>query len=428
MNQKVFGIIGLQWGDEGKGKLVHRLSSQVAFIARFNGGNNAGHTIVQEGKQFIFHLLPSGLLHPNTKGIIGSGTVINPEVLCHEMDVITQTIKTLKDRLYLSPRAHLIFPWHLWHDQLAEKNRSNPIGTTNRGIGPAYANKISRDNLRIGEMKYLDDFLQALSEKIDQEIAWFRLVSGNHPDPIPDKSAILKSYSHYADRLSPYIADDSVIIQTALTEGKSVLLEGAQGSLLDIDFGTYPFVTSSSTTIGGACTGLGIPPQSITRVIGVTKAYTTRVGEGPFPTEIHDANGDYLRKKGGEYGATTGRPRRCGWLDIPLLRQTVRWNGVTELSVMKLDVLDELAEIPVCIDYDSPYLKKGTLPTLEREWKSVQPKYTVLPGWQTPTSSIRKFEELPIQAKKYIDFIEHEVSAPIRIISVGPDDKETIIR
>lgn len=428
MNQKVLGIVGLQWGDEGKGKLVHRLSSQVDFIARFNGGNNAGHTIVQEGKQFIFHLLPSGLLHPQTKGVIGSGTVINPEVLCHEMEVITQTIPTLTNRLFISSRAHLIFPWHIWHDQLSEKKRLSPIGTTNRGIGPAYADKVSRDNLRIGEMKYRDDFLRTLSDKIDQEIAWFRLITGKDPDPLPDKTAILEAYSRYAEQLSPYITDEAILLQTALAEGKTLLLEGAQGSLLDIDFGTYPFVTSSSTTIGGACTGLGLPPQMITRVIGVTKAYTTRVGEGPFPTEINGPEGDYLRKKGGEFGATTGRPRRCGWLDIPLLRQTVRWNGVTELSIMKLDVLDELAEIPVCIDYDSLYLEKGTLPTLEREWNSVQPKYTVLPGWQTPTSSIRKFEELPLQAKKYIDFIEREVSAPIRIISVGPDDKETIIR
>lgn len=428
MNQKVFGIVGLQWGDEGKGKLVHRLSSQVDFIARYNGGNNAGHTIVQDGKQYIFHLLPSGLLHQHTKGIIGAGTVINPQVLCHEIDVITDTVHSLQDKLYISARAHLIFPWHIWHDQLSESRRENRIGTTNRGIGPAYADKVSRDNIRIGEMFYLEYFLDHLSRKYDEEIAWYKLIAGNHAIELPSKETVLSDYTRYAKQLSPYITDDSILIQSLLADQKSLLLEGAQGALLDIDHGTYPFVTSSSTTIGGACTGLGLPPQAITRVIGVTKAYTTRVGEGPFPSEINGPLGEVLQKRGGEYGSTTGRARRCGWLDIPLLKQTIRWNGVTELSVMKLDVLDEMEEIPVCIQYDSPYLHGEGLPTFDLEWKSIKPVYLSLPGWKKPTSTVRSFQDLPPEAKDYIHFIETSLSVPITIISVGPDDKETIIR
>lgn len=428
MNQKVIGIVGLQWGDEGKGKLVHRLSSQVDYIARFNGGNNAGHTIVQDGKQYIFHLLPSGLLHQHTKGIIGAGTVINPEVLCHEIDVINQTVQTLHNKLFISSRAHLIFPWHIWQDQLAEKQRSNPIGTTNRGNGPAYTDKVSRNNIRIGEMQYLDYFLEHLSRKIDEAFAWYKLIAGNHTVALPLKETILSDYARFATQLSPYITDDSILVQSLLANQQTLLLEGAQGALLDLDHGTYPYVTSSSTTIGGACTGLGIPPQAISRVVGITKAYITRVGEGPFPTEIPGALGEVIRKKGGEYGATTGRPRRCGWLDLPLLKQAIRWNGVTELSIMKLDVLDELDEIPICIEYASNLIQGERLPTFELEWKSVKPIYKTLPGWKTSLSAVRKFEDLPSQARAYVDFIEKSTSVPVTIISVGPDDKETIIR
>ena len=428
MNHNVMGIVGLQWGDEGKGKLVHRLSSQVDYIARFNGGNNAGHTIVQNGKQYIFHLLPSGLLHPQAKGIIGAGTVINPAILCQEMDAILQSIPTLQGKLFISSRSHLIFPWHIWHDQLSEARRKNKIGTTNRGIGPAYADKISRDNIRMGEMQYQDYFLTHLSQKIDEEIAWYQLIAKENAVTLPSKESILQDYARYAQQLAPYITDDSVLVRQLLSEEKTLLLEGAQGALLDIDHGTYPFVTSSTTTIAGACTGLGLPPQSISRVVGVAKAYTTRVGEGPFPTEIRDSLGEHLQQRGGEFGATTGRARRCGWLDLPLLRQTIHWNGVTEIAIMKLDVLDELDQISVCTHYQSSLIQNEGLPTLEPEWNSIQPVYQNLPGWRKPITSLRCFEDLPNETKNYIHFIEQNLSVPIHIISVGPDDKETIIR
>jgi adenylosuccinate synthase len=426
MENRISGIIGLQWGDEGKGKLVHRLARDFDIVARFNGGNNAGHTIVQNGKTIIFHIIPSGILHKHAIGIIGSGTVIDPKVLLEEIELVSKAVGgSLVGRLFVSKRAHLIFPWHVVLDELTDNLRIRKIGTTKRGIGPAYTDKYSRDGIRLGEMRYPDSFKQLIQEKCKEKSNTLALLSTNAVKL--DEEKIVQDYLFYAQALAPYIADTEMLITSYLRDKKSILLEGAQGSLLDVDFGSYPFVTSSNTLIGGASLGLGIAPGLIQNVCGVTKAYATRVGEGPFPTEQLNDTGIILQKKGGEFGATTGRPRRCGWIDIPALKHTIRLNGITTLAVMKLDVLDTFEEISVCTHYEMNGKPMEEFPATQTEWDRVVPVYTSFPGWKTPLSHLRTFDTLPKNAKSYIEQLQNLLGVPVGYISVGPDDEETIL-
>jgi adenylosuccinate synthase len=405
MGNRISGIVGLQWGDEGKGKLVHRMARNFDIVARFNGGNNAGHTIVQNGKTIVFHIIPSGILHSHSIGIIGTGTVIDPKVLLEEIDMVSRALgSSLVGRLYISKRAHLIFPWHLILDELTDNLRIHKIGTTKRGIGPAYTDKYSRDGIRIGEMRNLKIFKKVIEEKFEEKSAFLdQLKIVNLP---LDKEQIVKDYLAYASALAPFIADTEMLMDTYLEENRSILLEGAQGSLLDVDYGSYPFVTSSNTLIGAASLGLGIAPSLIQNVVGVTKAYATRVGEGPFPTEQQNEIGKILQKKGGEFGATTGRPRRCGWIDIPALHHTIRLNGITSLAKGK-----EMVEYP----------------STKTEWEDVVPIYKTFPGWMTPCSQVRIFDALPKNAKTYLESLQTLLGVKMKYISVGPDDEETII-
>lgn len=427
MENRISGIVGLQWGDEGKGKLVHRLARDYQVIARFNGGNNAGHTIVQNGKTIVFHLIPSGILHQQTIGIIGTGTVIDPNALLEEIDMVSQMLgESLVGRLFISKRAHLIFPWHILLDELTENLRVRRIGTTKRGIGPAYTDKYSRDGIRVGEMRYPDSFLRLMKEKMQEKTISIDLLSDKKVSFSPEK--VIQSYEEYAEKLIPYIADTEILIQQYLKSGKSILLEGAQGSLLDVDYGSYPFVTSSNTMIGAASLGLGIAPGFIHQVIGVMKAYTTRVGEGPFPTELLDETGKILQNKGHEFGSTTGRPRRCGWLDIPAIQHSININGITSLALMKLDVLDSFSKILICTHYEMGGKLMREYPSTQAEWNQVVPIYQTLQGWMSPLSEVQSFEALPENAKVLIYQLETWLGVPVNLISVGPDDEETMIR
>jgi adenylosuccinate synthase len=411
------GIIGLQWGDEGKGKLVHLLSRDFKYIVRFNGGNNAGHTIVQDENTFVFHIIPSGILHPSTIGVISDGTVINPSVLIKEIEEANAITTSVTERLLISDNAHIIFPWHIITDEINEENRHDKIGTTKRGIGPAYCDRVSRYGMRMRSMKQPVTFLKDLKKLIEEKETYINKISDK---PIHlDSKQICSDYLKYAEILSPMIKDTGHILRTALKNNDTILLEGAQGALLDINYGSYPFVTSSSTTIGGAITGTGLPPQAIQKVVGVAKAYVTRVGEGPFPTEQNNEAGKLLAEKGHEFGATTGRPRKCGWLDLPALKYAVEVNGITSIGLMKMDVLDCFKEIPVCVEYKNGFSSSFT---------NVEPVYKTLPGWNTSTVKCRNYNELPENAKKYISFIENYINCEISIVSVGPDEKETIIR
>jgi len=427
MNDQVVGIIGLQWGDEGKGKLVHRLSRDYKIIVRFNGGNNAGHTIVQNGKTIIFHIVPSGILHPHSIGIIGSGTVIDPKVLIEEIEMVkTITSTHLIGRLFISKRAHIIFPWHIVLDELSDSGRTQKIGTTKRGIGPAYTDKYSRDGLRIGEMKNLVSFQNIMAEKMEEKAKLIYMLSQGKIKL--DTNNVIETYLQYAEYLNPYIADTENIVYKANQNNQTILLEGAQGSLLDVDYGTYPFVTSSNTIIGGASIGSGLPPGKIQKVIGVTKAYATRVGEGPFPTEQKNEVGVLLQKMGGEFGATTGRSRRCGWLDVPALNQMIRLNGITSLALMKLDVLDTFPEIKIATQYRTEETITEEFPATLTEWDQINPEYISMPGWNHSLSKCKTYTSLPKETKEYIEKIEFLTGVRVDIISVGPDDEETIIR
>ncbi|MCK5847653.1 MAG: adenylosuccinate synthase [Caldisericia bacterium] len=417
MRTNAQGIIGLQWGDEGKGKLVHLLSKDFNYIVRFNGGNNAGHTIVQDANTFVFHIIPSGILHPSIIGVIGDGTVIDPSVLIKEIEEANAITSSVKKRLLISNNAHIIFPWHIITDKINEENRTHKIGTTKRGIGPAYCDRVSRYGLRMRNMKQPVTFLKDLQELIAEKEIYLNKISSK---PIHlDSKQICAEYLKYAEILSPMIKDTGHILRAAMKNNKTVLLEGAQGALLDINYGSYPYVTSSSTTIGGAISGTGLPPQSIQKVVGVAKAYVTRVGEGPFPTEQNNDVGKLLADKGHEYGATTGRPRKCGWLDLPALKYAVEINGVTSIGLMKMDVLDCLKEIPVCIEYKNGFSSNFT---------NVEPIYKTLPGWNTSITKCREYDKLPENAKQYVSFIENYIDCKVSIVSVGPDEKETIIR
>ncbi|MGI6711348.1 MAG: adenylosuccinate synthase [Bacillota bacterium] len=418
-------LIGAQWGDEGKGKITDFLAEKATVVVRYQGGNNAGHTVVVGQQEYKLHLIPSGILYPGTTCVIGNSVVVDLEVLFKEIDHLKER-GISSDNLRISDRAHIIMPYHRRLDEVQEERKgSQKIGTTKRGIGPAYVDKFARVGIRIVDLLDKDTFHAKLEANIIEKNILFNKVYGVEGF---DKEQIIREYDQYAKRIKPYVADTSVIINNAVDNGENVLFEGAQGTLLDIDHGTYPFVTSSHPIAGGACIGTGIGPAKINKVLGVAKAYTTRVGEGPFPTELFDDTGDLIRQEGNEFGTTTGRPRRCGWFDAVILRYSTRLSGLTGLAVTKLDVLDKLKQIKICVGYEYQGKNLVDFPADLKVLAQCKPVYEVLDGWMESTSSARTFEELPLNARKYLERIEEIVGVKISIIAVGPKRSQTIVR
>ncbi|TEX51999.1 MAG: adenylosuccinate synthase [Actinomycetales bacterium mxb001] len=417
-------LLGAQWGDEGKGKATDLLGGRVDYVVRYQGGNNAGHTVVIGDQKFALHLLPSGILSPNVIPVIGNGVVIDPAVLLHEMAGLNERgVDTSK--LLISANAHIITPYHVTLDKVTERFLGkSKIGTTGRGIGPTYMDKVARVGIRVQDL--FDPSI--LRQKVEGALANKNQVLVkvfNRREMQVD--AITETLLEYAEPLRPYVADTVLVLNDALDAGKTVLLEGGQGTLLDVDHGTYPFVTSSNPTAGGACTGSGIGPTRITRVIGILKAYTTRVGSGPFPTELHDADGERLRSVGGEVGVTTGRPRRCGWFDAPIARYASRVNGLTDIFLTKLDVLTGFETIPVCVAYDVDGVITPDLPMTQTGFHHAKPVYEYLPGWSEDISDARTIADLPANAQAYVRFLEDVSGAPISAIGVGQDRDATIV-
>lgn len=420
-----FVIAGMQWGDEGKGKIVDCLAARADLVVRQQGGNNAGHTVVVGGKQTILHLIPSGILNPGTVCIIGSGTVIDPAVLCAELDQLTEAGCSYEGRLLVSDCAHVILPYHKEIDRLQESSRGEErLGTTGRGIGPAYADKANRAGIRFGEFVDPTRFEARLRVAVEDKNRFIQRAYG--ADPL-DADVILAEYRAYAERLRALLSDTVPVIHRALKAGRQVMFEGAQGAMLDIDHGTYPFVTSSTTLSGGACSGGGVGPRAIQAVVGIVKAYTTRVGAGPFPTELNGPEGDALRDAGHEFGATTGRARRCGWLDLVQLRHACMVNGPTGLVITKADVLSALDRIPVCTGYTLDDRAVDRFPSSVEEIERLRPLYEILPGWKTDISKCTRWDELPPNAQAYFEYIERQLEVPVQIISVGPGREQTII-
>jgi adenylosuccinate synthase len=418
-------IIGTQWGDEGKGKIVDLLAEYADYVVRFQGGNNAGHTMVVNGEQFISHLVPSGILQGKTC-FIGNGLVVDPEVLIQEIDYLKEKgIQVGPENLKISERAQVIMPYHKAIDLGREKIKGDKkIGTTGRGIGPCYEDKATRRGIRFVDLLDQEDFQEKVRNILAEKN--FYLINFLSADPV-DPDEIIRTYRQYAKRLAPYVENVSVSIHAGMEKGKHVLFEGAQGTHLDIDHGTYPYVTSSSTVSGNAACGSGIGPMEISGVLGIVKAYTTRVGEGPFPTELFDDIGDALQKKGAEFGATTGRKRRCGWLDTVILGNAVRLNSISGFVVTKLDVLGELNEINICIAYEYNGKKLNDFPASLKVLAKCNPIYETLPGWSEDISGIRRFDDLPENAVNYLKRVEELVKTPIDIVSVGPGRNETIV-
>lgn len=415
-------IAGLQWGDEGKGKIIDFLSEKASLVVRYQGGPNAGHTVKIKDKRIIFHQIPSGILHPHTTIAIGSGCVIDPAVLREELENVKRLGVPISNRLFISPNCHLIMPYHKLIDELRESKGSHSIGTTKRGVGPAYEDKYARIGLRIVDLlsgeTFRDNFKRVIAQKNLLLMELYRA------EPFKERE-VLEEYLGYQSLFKEIVKDVSLIIEKALKEKEGVIFEGAQGTLLDINHGTYPYVTSSNPIVGGICTGLGIGPRRIDRVLGVAKAYTTRVGYGPFPTEESEAISTILRERGGEFGATTGRARRCGWFDVPGVRYAIRINGVDFLAVTKLDVLDEFDEIKLAIGYTCD--GKETEEFLPYLASKLSPTYITLKGWKRSTKEARRLKDLPEEARKYLDKIEEETKTPIGLISVGEDRDSTIL-
>jgi adenylosuccinate synthase len=416
-------LLGAQWGDEGKGKATDLLGDRVDYVVRYQGGNNAGHTVVIGDQKYALHLLPSGILSPNVIPVIGNGVVIDPAVLLTEIKGLNERgIDTSK--LKISTNAHLITPYHRTIDKVSERFLGkSKIGTTGRGIGPAYADKINRIGIRVQDLfdpSILKQKIEAALHDKNQILIKVFNRKGITVDEVLDE------YLGYAQILKPYVVDTALLLDQALKSGKNVLLEGSQGTLLDVDHGTYPFVTSSNPTAGGASTGSGIGPTKITRVIGILKAYTTRVGSGPFPTELFDADGDALRKIGGEVGVTTGRNRRCGWFDAPIARYAVRVNGLTDFFLTKLDVLTGWEKIPVCVAYEVDGVRVEELPASQTDFHHAKPIYEYLPGWKENISKAKTVADLPNNAREYVKFLEKVSGAPISALGVGPGRDETI--
>lgn len=419
-------LVGAQWGDEGKGKIVDLLSAETDYVVRYQGGANAGHTIKFDDKEIVLHLIPSGMFNGNSKCVIGNGVVIDPIALVNEIEEVKTLDVDLKDRLYISSSAHVILSYHKVLDQVKEKNRGNDaIGTTGRGIGPAYVSKVARIGIRVGDL--LD--LKTLEKSIEKNVEDInKALEHVYFEPTLDAKKILNELKPAIKQIKPYICNTTQLLHDAIDSGESILLEGAQGSLLDVDHGTYPFVTSSSPTAGGACAGSGVPPLAITHALGISKAYSTRVGNGPYPTELENADGEKLRKNGAEFGATTGRPRRCGWLDLVALKYAVRLNGLNELALTKLDVLDDFETIKVCTHYELDGKKTDVFPLDVEQLENVKPVYKSFKGWQTSSRNIEKFNDLPDLAKEYIKYLEEYIGVSFNLISTGPKRNETIVR
>ncbi len=417
-------VVGAQWGDEGKGKIVDVLSERFSVVARYAGGHNAGHTVTIHGKKYILQLIPCGILRPGSRAVIGNGVVLDPFALLKEVKTLREAGIQVDDHLFVSNRAQVILPYHRMIE-LASENAPGrvKIGTTSRGIGPAYEDKMGRRGLRVADLLDLDLMKTHVENACREKNTIVHALYNSEP---LDAQEIYREYAKAADEIRPFVTDTALLLNNALRGGESIMFEGAQGTMLDIDHGTYPFVTSSSATSGGACIGTGVAPTAISTVIGVTKAYCTRVGEGPFPTELHGPEGDDLRKRGNEFGAVTGRPRRCGWIDLPLLRYSAMINGIEWLVVTKMDVLDHLAEIPVCVGYKINGKKTDAIPAQISGYDKIECLYEKLPGWKTSTSGIADYDKLPKKAKDYLDFVARETGSKIGMVSTGPDREQTM--
>lgn len=421
-------IVGCQWGDEGKGKIVDVVSHEADVVARYQGGNNAGHTIVVGENKTILHLIPSGVLTPGVDCLIGNGVVVDPLVLLEEVEMLESAGVELRSRLYLSENAHVILPYHKLLDLAQERMRGEgKIGTTGRGIGGAYADKVARRGLRLGDYRSKDRFAARVREMEQYYRPLFEHIFRENNLPTADE--VVDQIWPTGELIRPHVCDCVTMIHEALAKGRRVLAEGAQGVMLDIDFGTFPYVTSSNPSTGGVCTGLGVTPQQVGSVLGVVKAYTTRVGEGPFPTEDHGEAGQFLQAEGGEFGATTGRPRRCGWFDANVVRRSIQVAGVTSIALTKLDVLDKVKEIKLCTHYEGPEGERVDLmPLGQTVLEQCRPVYETMPGWQEATSEARDYEDLPEAARRYVERIESLVGVRIEAVSVGAGRRRTIMR
>src|SRR5215472_17612374 len=417
-------ILGSQWGDEGKGKIVDLFSDRFEIVARYQGGHNAGHTVFIGDKKYVLKLIPSGILRPGKKAVIGNGLVIDPAALLAEIDTLESAGVQVKGNLFISNRAHVLFPAHRMMEKMSEDRPGRiSIGTTSRGIGPCYEDKTGRRGIRVADLLNTEFFRAQYDSVMDEKIAIAKTF--DICDPSLHMRAIRDEYERFAERIRPMVCDTAALLNHAIRDGRAILFEGAQGTMLDVDHGTYPFVTSSSASAGGACTGTGVAPTRISGVIGVSKAYITRVGGGPFPTEALDAAGDRIRARGKEFGAVTGRPRRCGWFDVPLLRYTATINGFDSIVVTKLDVLDEFDNIPVCVGYRMGKQEVVEMPATVSEIEKLEPVYECLPGWRTSTFGIAAYDELPANAKKYLSFLEKQSGVEVGCVSTGPERNET---
>jgi adenylosuccinate synthase len=419
-------VLGAQWGDEGKGKIVDFLGADADVVARYQGGANAGHTIVHDGRKFVLHLLPAGILHPNTTCVIGAGVVVDPVALMDEIHQVEAAGILLTGRLFISHQAHLIMPYHKLLDSISESQTTRrKIGTTGRGIGPAYVDKFSRVGIRIVDLLDREFLREKIRANVEEKN---RILSRLYNAEELNVDSIVNEYIEFDKKIDPYVKDVSVLLDEAVRSGKKVILEGAQGTLLDVDMGTYPFVTSSNPTAGGACTGLGIGPRRIDNVIGIIKAYTTRVGEGPFPTELVEGEGQKLRERGAEYGATTGRPRRCGWFDGVVAKFSARVNSVDSWAVTKLDVLTGMDLLKVCVAYEGNGRTYKHFPSDSRILSGIRPVYQEFPGWNEPLTGAKQWNDLPNAAREYLEFVQDFTEKRISILSIGPARDETIVR
>ncbi|HBY64554.1 MAG TPA: adenylosuccinate synthase [Solibacterales bacterium] len=419
-------VLGAQWGDEGKGKIVDLFSDRFDIVARYQGGHNAGHTVQIGDRKFVLKLIPSGVLRPGVLAVIGNGVVVDPVALNEEMKSLESAGIDVSGQLRISNRAHVIFPFHRLIENISEKRKDREaIGTTSRGIGPCYEDKIGRRGIRIADLMD-DDAFRALYNDVAQDKQ--TIAGAFHLAGEIDFAGICEQYRELAARIRPMVCDTAILLHQAIRGGKRVLFEGAQGTMLDIDHGTYPFVTSSSAAAGGACTGTGVPPTAIDGIVGVSKAYITRVGGGPFPSEALGSVGDSIRNAGNEFGSVTGRPRRCGFFDVPLLRYTAAVNGFDSLIITKLDVLDHLAEIPVCTGYKLKGEVIEAMPARRADMEAIEAVYETLPGWATPTKGVTRYQDLPENARRYVDFLEQRSGVEVGCVSTGPERSQTIVR
>jgi adenylosuccinate synthase len=417
-------VVGLQWGDEGKGKVVDVLAERFDIVARYQGGANAGHTVIVDGKKFVLQLIPTGIVRPDKTAVIGNGVVLDPEALARELDSIEQAGVPVGDRLRISDRVHLILPYHRSYEVAAEAARgAGKIGTTSKGIGPTYEHKAGRRGLRACDLRHPQAFRQKCLEVVAEQN---RLSSALFGGPTLNGEKLVDDYLGLSDCILPRLTDVSAYLNTEMDQGKRVLFEGAQGTLLDLDHGTYPFVTSSSSAAGGACTGAGVGPTRIGSVVGIAKAYATRVGSGPFPTEALGAEGEKIRERGGEYGAVTGRPRRCGWFDVPAARYAARLNHLSSLIITKLDILDHLAEIPVGMEYECDGRRFSDFPPEVETVERLKVRYRMAPGWQQSTFGLKDHAQLPVKARDYLRFLADQVGVEIAMVSTGPQRDQTM--